>query len=157
MRQSPVTTLRQVMQPMTLSTGHRLPKGSRFAFAARPVQMSTRSQTFSPEYNPPENKPPHEFDGFRFYRLRKMAGKQNKHLFVTVSQESLSWGYGNHACPGRFFADSEIKVILIELLRKWDLRVADPTKTNAKVLRQTRGLFTVPPREAEIEMKRRNL
>ena len=152
MRKSPVTTLRQVMQPMTLSTGHRLPKGTRFAFPARAVQMSTRSQAFSPEY-----KPPHEFDGFRFYRLRKMAGKQNRHLFVTVSQESLTWGYGNHACPGRFFADSELKVILIELLRKWDMRVADPTKTNSVVLRKLRDLFVVVPKDAEVEMKRRKL
>jgi len=47
-----------------------------------------------------------------------MAGKENKHLFVTSSPESLTWGYRNHSCPGRFFADSELKVILIELLRK---------------------------------------
>ena len=157
MRKCPVTTLRQVMQPMTLSTGHRLPKGTQFAFPARAVQMSTRSQAFSPEYNPLENKPPHEFDGFRFYRLRKMAGKQNRHLFVTVSPESLTWGYGNHACPGRFFADSELKVILIELLRKWDMRVADPTKTNSVVLRKMRDLFVVVPKDAEVEMKRRKL
>ncbi|KAL8794175.1 MAG: hypothetical protein Q9195_003243 [Heterodermia aff. obscurata] len=154
---NPITTLRQVMQPMTLSTGHRLPKGTRFAFPARAVQMSRRSQAFSPEYNPAENKGPQEFDGFRFYRLRKMAGKQNRHLFVTVSQESLTWGYGNHACPGRFFADSELKVILIELLRKWDMRVADPTKTNSVVLRKLRGLFVVVPKDAEVEMRRRKL
>lgn len=153
---NPVTALRMVMDPITLSTGHRLPKGTRFAFGARAVQMSPQSQAYSPEYNPPENKPPHEFDGFRFYRLRKMAGKENKHLFVTVSPESLTWGYGNHACPGRFFADNELKVILIELLRKWEFRVADPTKTNSESLRKVRELFVVVPKSAEVEMRRRN-
>lgn len=146
-----------VMDPITLSTGHRLPKGTRFAFAARAVQMSPQSQAFSPKYNPPENKPPHEFDGFRFYRLRKMAGRENKHLFVTVSPESLTWGYGNHACPGRFFADSELKVILIKLLRKWDFRVADPAKTNSESLRKVRELFVVVPKSAEVEMRRRKM
>lgn len=145
------------MDPITLSTGHRLPRGTRFAFAARAVQMSPQSQTFSPEYNPPENKPPHEFDGFRFYRLRKMAGKENKHLFVTVSPESLTWGYGNHACPGRFFADTEMKVILIELLRKWDIRVADAAKTNSASVRKVRELFVVAPKTAEVEMRRRKM
>lgn len=146
-----------VMDPITLSTGHRLPKGTRIALNSGAVHMSPQTQTFSPEYNPSENKPPHEFDGFRFYRLRKMAGKEKKHLFVTVSPESLTWGYGNHACPGRFFADNELKVILIELLRKWDFRVADPAKTNSKALRTTRELFSVAPKSAEIELRRRNI
>ena len=145
------------MEPIMLSTGHRIPRGTRFAFGARAVQMSPQSQTFSPEYNPPENKPPHEFDGFRFYRLRKMAGKENKHLFVTVSSDSLTWGYGRNSCPGRFFADTEIKVILIELLRKWDLRVADPVKTNTETVRKVRELFIVAPTTAEVELRRRKM
>ena len=144
-----------IMDPITLSTGHRLPKGTRIAFGSRPVQMSPLTQTFSPAYNPLENRPPHEFDGFRFYRLRKMTDKENKHLFVTVSPESLTWGYGNHACPGRFFADSELKIVLVELLRKWDFRVADPTKTNAEAVRKMKGLFLVAPKDAEVELRRR--
>ena len=84
-----------------------------------------------------------------------MAGRENKHLFVTVSPESLTWGYGNHACPGRFFADNELKGILIELLRKWDLRVADPAKTNSESLRKVRELFVVVPKSAEVELRRR--
>ena len=146
-----------VMDPITLSTGHRLPKGTRIAFNSGAVHSSPQTRTFSPEYNPPENKPPHEFDGFRFYRLRKMAGKGNNHLFVTVSPESLTWGYGNHACPGRFFADNELKVILIEFLRKWDFRVADPAKTNSKSLRKMRELVLVAPKSAEIELRRRKM
>lgn len=154
---NPITNLRMVMEPITLSTGHRLPKGTRLAFDTRSVHTSTKTQTFSPEYNPPENKPPTEFDGFRFYRLRKMAGKENKHLFVTSSPESLTWGYGNHACPGRFFADNELKVLLIELLRKWDFRVADPVKTNAETLRKMRELVVVVPKDAEVELRRRKM
>ena len=86
-----------------------------------------------------------------------MAGKENKHLFVTSSPESLTWGYGNHACPGRFFADNELKVLLIELLRKWDFRVADPVKTNAETLRKMRELVVVVPKDAEVELRRRKM
>jgi cytochrome P450 len=146
-----------VMDPITLSTGHKLPKGTRLAFDMRSAHTTTRSQTFSPEYNPPDNKPPNEFDGFRFYRLRKMPGKENKHLFVTSSPESLTWGYGNHACPGRFFADYELKVLLIELLRKWEFRVADAKKTNSEALRKMRELVVVVPKDSEIELRRRKL
>lgn len=52
-----------------------------------------------------------------------MKGKENKHQFVTTSPESLSFGHGNHACPGRFFASNEMKVVLIELLRNWEFRL----------------------------------
>lgn len=33
----------------------------------------------------------------------------------------MPFGYGKHACPGRFFAANEIKVIVINLLRKYDI------------------------------------
>ncbi|KAF2259658.1 cytochrome P450 [Lojkania enalia] len=150
-----ITNLRLVQQPIILSTGHRIPKGTRIAFDTRSVHLSPRTQTFSPEYNPPENKQPTEFDGFRFYRLRKMAGKEKLHRFATASTESLTWGYGDHACPGRFFADCELKVLLVELLRKWDIRVKDPTTTNSETLRKMRELVVVVPRDAEVELRRR--
>lgn len=117
--------------------------------------MSPSTETFSPEYNPPENKPPTEFDGFRFERLRKMAGKENNHRFVTASTESLTWGYGDHACPGRFFADYEMKVLLIELIMKYDFRVRDPEKTNSEALRKMHQLVVVVPKDAEVELKLR--
>lgn len=52
-----------------------------------------------------------------------MAGKENKHQFVTTSPDSIAFGHGSHACPGRFFASNEIKVVLVELLRRWDFRL----------------------------------
>ncbi|RDW58702.1 hypothetical protein BP6252_13178 [Coleophoma cylindrospora] len=119
--------------------------------------MSPQSQTFSPEYNPPENKSPHEFDGLGFYRLRKMAGKENKHLFVTVSPDLLTWVCGRNSRPGRFFADTVIKMVLIELLREWDLLLADPAKSNTETVRKVRELFIVAPKTAEVELRRRKM
>lgn len=51
-----------------------------------------------------------------------MPGKENKNQFVTTAPDSLSFGHGTHAYPGRFFASAEIKLWLIELLRGWDVR-----------------------------------
>jgi cytochrome P450 len=86
-----------------------------------------------------------------------MAGKENKHLFVTTSPESLTWGYGKHACPGCFFADDELKILLFELLRKWEFCVADPKKTNSESLRRMRELVVVVPKDTKIELRRRKL
>ena len=33
------------------------------------------------------------------------------------------FGYGKHACPGRFFANQEFKVILVQLIMSYDLRL----------------------------------
>jgi len=156
MYKNPVSLLRLAMKDLTLSTGHKVPKGSRMAFNQRAVHTSPMTETYSPAYNPPENKSPHDFDGFRFYNLRNMPGKANKHLAVTVSPESLIFGYGVHACPGRFFAINEMKVIIVELLRNWDFRMPIPSQ-NSESMRHLLDLFIVPPREAQIELRRRKV
>ena len=88
-----------------------------------------------------------------------MAGNENKHQFVTTSSESLNFGHGNHACPGRFFASNEIKVVLIELLRSWEFRLKgdwegvggeDKRPKNWEV-----DMGIVPDVGAELEFRRR--
>jgi gliotoxin biosynthesis cytochrome P450 monooxygenase len=64
--------------PLKLSTGHTIPKGAHFAFPSYAISLSPKSTMFSPSYNPASYTPPHEFDGFRFYKLRAMEGKENK-------------------------------------------------------------------------------
>jgi len=51
------------------------------------------------------------------------SGNENRYQFVTTSPDSLAFGHGNHACPGRFFASNEIKVVLVEFLRNWEFRL----------------------------------
>jgi cytochrome P450 len=42
-----------------------------------------------------------------------------------VTRENLTWGYGQHACPGRFFAANEIKLMLARILMDYDLRLPE--------------------------------
>ncbi|KAI4154388.1 MAG: hypothetical protein LQ340_001720 [Diploschistes diacapsis] len=58
---------------------------------------------------------PDTFDGLRFYKLRtesKSKANDGRYQYVTTNKEYLYWGHGVHACPGRFFAANEIKIIL---------------------------------------------
>lgn len=64
--------------PLKLSTGHFIPKGVHIAFPSYAISQSAESMAFAPSYNPESYLPPHEFDGFRFYKLRTMEGKENK-------------------------------------------------------------------------------
>lgn len=80
---------------------------------------------------------PNAFDGLRFYKrgiaARGSANGGNstetaeqaagKHQFVSISQANMSFGWGRHACPGRFFAGNEIKLILAKVLEKYDMRL----------------------------------
>ncbi|KAF4627737.1 hypothetical protein G7Y89_g10414 [Cudoniella acicularis] len=143
-----------------LSTGHTIPKGTHIMFPSYPLQISPLSESFSPAYNGPDYKPPSEFDGMRFYKLRAMEGKENKHQFVTTAPDSLNFGYGNHACPGRFFASNEIKIVLIELLKNWEFRLKGDVELKGGADKRPKNFFTeagVSPNPfAEIEFKRRS-
>lgn len=49
--------------------------------------------------------------------------------FVNVNDQNLGFGYGRHACPGRFFANNEIKLILAKLLLEYDIKMVDGMTT----------------------------
>lgn len=42
-----------------------------------------------------------------------------------TAPEFLAFGYGRQACPGRFFAAHEVKLVICHLLLKYDWRLAD--------------------------------
>jgi cytochrome P450 len=44
---------------------------------------------------------------------------------VTVTKENMGFGYGRHACPGRFFAATEIKLIVARILLDYDLKLPE--------------------------------
>ncbi|KAL6859810.1 hypothetical protein ACO1O0_003834 [Amphichorda felina] len=113
---------RKVLRPFTLSNGQVIPSGTMIEVPAVAVNSD-------PEVFPG----PLEFDPLRFYRLRQSARAQGSvegaalNQFVSVSQNSLTFGYGRHACPGRFFAANEIKMILANVLLEYDVRMPEGT------------------------------
>ncbi|KAK1461602.1 ent-kaurene oxidase [Colletotrichum melonis] len=37
----------------------------------------------------------------------------------------MAFGFGRHACPGRFFAATEIKMLIARLLLEYDIRMPE--------------------------------
>lgn len=66
---------------------------------------------------------PEKFDPYRFYNMRQEAG--TKAQLVVTTPDHLAFGHGKHACPGRFFAANEIKIVLIYLLLRYDWKIAE--------------------------------
>ena len=76
-------------------------------------------------FDPQKIASPETFDPRRFLDLRGQPGQENNWQFVTTTPEHMGFGHGIHACPGRFFAATELKVMLIWLLLKYNWKVID--------------------------------
>ncbi|CCD46911.1 hypothetical protein BofuT4_P114500.1 [Botrytis cinerea T4] len=145
--------------PLHLSTGHTIPKGTRIGYDAQVLNTAGPNLSLLP-HDPstmPQLDPPSVFSPFRFASIRETPGNESKYQFVTTSKEAMNFGHGNHACPGRFFAGVEIKVILIELLRGWDFRNVGDTEMKGGGRPENFCVDTAinPNPVAEIEFKRR--
>jgi len=69
---------------------------------------------------------------------------------VSVSDDFLSFGHGRHACPGRFFASNEIKMLVAYLVMNYDVEFMEERIKNSDILHQS-----VPPSTASIRIRRR--
>ncbi|KAJ5113809.1 cytochrome P450 [Penicillium angulare] len=103
---------RVFLEETVLPDGMVLPKGAHTAMALSAIQ------------NDPEVTPePEIFDGLRYYKLRQREGEANLHQFSSTQNRILNFGHGANACPGRFFASLEIKVILVRLLMDYEFKL----------------------------------
>ncbi|KAH7115000.1 cytochrome P450 [Dendryphion nanum] len=106
---------RQFLTSYTLPSGHVLPAHTCIAVASGPIAQS------SEHYDSPT-----EFDGFRFDRMRSQnsaGAPSSANYFTSTGGGSLIFGHGKFACPGRFFAGLESKLILVHLLLNFELRL----------------------------------
>ncbi|KAF8547706.1 cytochrome P450 [Imleria badia] len=67
------------------------------------------------------------FDPFRFADMGEEDEEGAKHQFVATSPEYLSFGHGLHACPGRFFAAAELKMMLAHIVTTYDIKLEENT------------------------------
>lgn len=50
--------------------------------------------------------------------------------FTAFGEDYLSFGYGRHACPGRFFASQELKLMLAHVVMNYDIKIEGPRPAN---------------------------
>jgi len=115
---------RKVLKSLKLPNGQTIPEGMFIGVSAQGVNQD-------PEIFPD----PEVFDALRFYKLRegkvhaesgtKAAESVTQAQLVSVGTTHLTFGYGKHACPGRFFAVNEIKIIMANILCHYEIRMPD--------------------------------
>lgn len=132
-----------------------------------------------PMRDPSIHENPEEFDGYRFYRIRQQPGKKNVSIsysspepicssgeinltdmnelktsqLVTTSPTELGFGYGQHACPGRFLAVNEVKIVLCHFILKYEWRLPEGAQKPHWV---AYGNALDSDRVAKIEIRRRD-
>lgn len=101
---------------------------------------------------------PETFDPYRFLKLRTGEtpdpigyGNKEQYSFSHATKENLVWGYGAHVCPGRYFANNEIKLILARMLLQYDIRM--PGGSNEVMKPQRAGMGFTPDLKKPIEFK----
>ncbi|KAF7171817.1 hypothetical protein CNMCM6106_006166 [Aspergillus hiratsukae] len=131
--------LRLAQEEVTMDDGFTIPKGTK-------IQLSCHKMWDAEVYPEPER-----FDGYRFLKLRQAPGWDVLAQLVSTSPEHLGFGYGVHACPGRFFAATEVKLVLCHILLKYDFALADGIRPSVLKLGTT---LTADPM-AQINIRRR--
>ncbi|KAM0272214.1 hypothetical protein ACHAQH_008796 [Verticillium albo-atrum] len=107
--------IRKVLKPITLSDGTRLPPGTKLL---TPQAGISHDERFFAN--------PETFDALRFYKMRQ-ASEEDGHRwqFSSIGDTNVNFGAGRHACPGRFFAGNEIKMVLAYFLLKFEIRLKE--------------------------------
>ncbi|KAL1796178.1 hypothetical protein ACET3X_004718 [Alternaria dauci] len=134
------TFQRYVLEDVILADGTRLPKGATMA-----IDSSARN------FDPAIWENPDQFDGLRFFKLRKQSQNKANHQFVASNPDNLVWGQGRHACPGRFFAANEIKTIFAMFILDFDVSFPEGATRPDDVVN---GNFITPSNTAEILIRR---
>ncbi|GIK05553.1 hypothetical protein Aspvir_009666 [Aspergillus viridinutans] len=80
------------------------------------------------------------------------GANENRWQHTSTGADNINFGHGLWACPGRFFASAEIKVVVAYVIRHYDLRLVEgrprPTPKYG-------GLAIFPDAEAEVEFRPR--
>lgn len=108
---------RLVLADMQLSDGTIIPKDA-------VIGISVDQMWSDQLYDSPAVWNPHRFRPTT--RQEEEGGRQaDKEASLTnTSPEHLAWGYGKHACSGRFFVAHEVKVALGHLLLHYEWKLA---------------------------------
>ncbi|KAJ3502116.1 hypothetical protein NLJ89_g9030 [Agrocybe chaxingu] len=116
---------RILVKDHVFSDGMLLPKGTLLSVATPKTHL-----------NPETYEDPLRFDGFRYAKLRERSlnqtssqeasgGPEKKFDMVSANIDSLGFGLGRHACPGRFFAACELKIMLAHILVTYDVKLGN--------------------------------
>ncbi|KAL2793385.1 cytochrome P450 [Aspergillus keveii] len=135
--------------------------------SSRPISIPAGSTVCVSSYNilhnPSIYPDPESFDGRRFIQPEheqkhlqdrgpdSSSGGCNRNRYTEVSEENLLWGYGSLACPGRHHASTVLKLLLVNFLMNFEMRLVDENKRSSWCWEE----FTLPVESTRVLLTRR--
>ncbi|KAF8153783.1 cytochrome P450 [Crassisporium funariophilum] len=102
---------RVAQKDYTFSDGTSVPRGTTVAVSIHNAHL-----------DPESFEDPLTFDGFRFAKMKE-RDSETKVEIVSTGTDSLAFGHGRHACPGRYFAACELKLMLAHAVLTYDVKL----------------------------------
>lgn len=130
-----VTGRRKALGPYVFRDGSRLSEGDWVCVPQRAMMRDGSRYSHADT-----------FDGFRFARandaLRRGARPdevpdRSPSSLTDATIEWPIWGFGNTACPGRFYASVVLKLILVHILNEWECTMPDPAAPRYRTWRSS--------------------
>lgn len=128
---------RVALKDLKLPDGKLLPRGSHIMVDSQHL------------WDPTSYPNPNQFDGYRFLRKREAGDKFSQ--FIQSGPDYNVFGAGRHICPGRFFANNELKLAMAHILLKYDMRVAKGYESKPIEM----GVYKLVDPMAQFEVRRR--
>ncbi|KAG2005613.1 cytochrome P450 [Coprinopsis cinerea AmutBmut pab1-1] len=138
----PITVVRNARVDYRLSNGAVIPAGFRVSASASPLHT-----------DPLVYENAESFDGYRFVGSQKDGSSNGHSQLVSLDSNYLLFGHGRAACPGRFFAVSEIKAMMAHVLLNYDFKL--PNDETRAPEADWFGHHRVPNQTAEIMFRKR--
>ena len=107
-----VAMKRVAVKDHTFSDGTTVPRGTTVGVAVDSTQLDEK---FYPDAL--------NFDPFRFVKRKEQDDTGKRFDMVTTSVDLLGFSHGRHACPGRFFAACELKLMLAYVVMNYDVKL----------------------------------
>ncbi|GLB41351.1 putative cytochrome P450 [Lyophyllum shimeji] len=133
---------RIVRKPFTFSDGTSVPVGTTVGVAVTPVHRDPENYAASDEFAP-------------FGSTVDTTAKASTATDTERRKPGtfLSFGYGRHACPGRFFAAMEMKMMTAQLVTLFDFRLPDNVSRRPDNI--WIGSTCIPDPKAKVLVRRR--
>ena len=135
-----------MISPIELSDSKtKLPRGATIVIPGGPI---SRDELFYDD--------PMHFDGRRFFRSNQDDESHNRPSrqdYTGIEPGNLSWGSGRFTCPGRWYAEALIKLILADLLVQYDISFPKEQTERPKNVRYDTEVH--PDFNQKITLKRR--
>ncbi|KAL4935180.1 cytochrome P450 [Aspergillus oleicola] len=106
-----------------------------------------------------ENYPnPEQFNPYRFVERRKIPAYEHKSAYVSTSADHLGFAHGKLACPGRFLAANMMKIAMLHIIFKYDLKIDAPGEAKwwhygTDMVVKNKAKIWVKSRKTEIDLE----